>query len=73
MIPYQSEICTDCKQLKGLQSVKFLDLALELIPADQKCESIKKLNSLRATVANFNIAQTHMYLHFQYCLDKTIS
>ena len=27
----------------------------------------------RGAVANFNIAQTHIYLRFQYCLDKNIS
>jgi len=29
--------------------------------------------SLRGAVAHFNIAHTHIYLHFQYCLDETIS
>jgi len=34
----------------------------------------KKFNSLRGAVAQIiNIAHTHLYLIFQYCLDETIS
>ena len=33
----------------------------------------KKFNSLRGVVANFNIAQIHIYLRFKNCLDETIS
>ena len=48
-------------------------IALKLRPGQSKKRKQKKFMSLRGAVANFNIAQTHIYLRFQYCLDKTIS
>ena len=32
----------------------------------------RNINSLRVSVVHFNIAQTHIFLSFQYCLNETI-